>query len=241
MRNIVRFKYKKIRNRNFSTQAMACSKATVPCIIFLAVCIMFFRVCALNECYSDSDCSGFFSSCCKRKYQNNVCRFNCFAQSNSVHCSTNSDCASSKSCCGDTDTCSFSCLGRSCTHDKDCGSGECCDIYNTCSSVCDVHGLAEWIITVIVVTVIITTVTPIAAVVYCCCSAAATSRRSAHGGVVITQFAENAFISTQQGQLYPVHQGPPMYVQTPQHYPNQLQQASPNHRPQTYPINPPSY
>jgi hypothetical protein len=166
---------------------MACiKKTTVFCVLFLAVYAVSFQ--AEGLCSIDSDCSSIFVQpyCCERKYQSNVCKFNCLGES----CTFSTDCAPDE-CCNSDDECA-----------------------TDCSIV--IKGLAGWIVAVIVISVIVVIVIPIAVVVFCCCCAAAASTSRAHGGVVVTQpttTGTTVVATHQQQQHFAAQQGQPMYFQ----------------------------
>ena len=191
-------------------------KTSVFCVIFLTLRV-YVQVKAFDQCTYDSQCA-FLKYCCKRRFLDSICRFNCIGES----CIQHSDCAPGESCCDATDKCATSCVGESCSSSYDCATGECCDSDGECSS--GVCGLAGWIVAVIVISVLVVIVIPAGVVVFCCCcaaGAAASARRPAHGGVVVTQPATTGTIvlaTQQQQQLYPAQ---PMYSQNPQPYPNQ--------------------
>ncbi len=72
-------------------------------------------------------------------------------------CTYNGDCATGEYCCDYNERCETSCTIKSCTYDGDCASGECCDSDNKCTTGdCYVlKGLANWIVAVIVIGVVV--------------------------------------------------------------------------------------
>ena len=99
---------------------MALIKLVDICATFLILNFVFTQVQAIY-CRFDSDCE-FSKYCCVRKYEVNVCQYNCIGES----CFSDSSCASGETCCKGSDKCATSCVGESCSYNGDCATGETC-------------------------------------------------------------------------------------------------------------------
>ena len=162
-------------------------------------------------------------------------------------CYSNYICDSDQRCCTSKGslfgTCRYSCIGRSCSTDSDCGgSDECCSS-DVCTTFCSedvAKALATWIIAVIVVGVLLVVVLPVSIAIFCCCCAASASRRPVQSGVVLAQPCQPGatVVATQNSQVQSgavPYQSPPPFQSSP--YINQGQ-APPPQQPQ---IPPPEY
>lgn len=89
-----------------------------------------------GECDSNSDCTGSYKYCCKKRYSNSVCRHNCIA----ISCATNSDCGGPNECCRSNICTTLGCgTPNECPSKYDCPYGKyCCKKWHTYyqSSVC---------------------------------------------------------------------------------------------------------